>query len=257
MKSLVLGVALLVSTSVMAAPSFAQPFEGPDFEAAVEAYIRANPTVLIDSINGYVEQQKAAEREAEDQRFLSMAADFAQIDGLPVLGNPDGSTTMHYVLDAACTYCRQMTPIVSGLLEANPDLKVVQHWVPFLTPASEYAARLSFLVFERFPDRYYEFYSELMKQTGQLTAEVVDGVLAGVVGEEQMAIIRSDATDGSDSMRVGSLVQRNLDVVTAAGVNGTPFFYVEQAGPSGILRGASPVQALQSALDRAAAEPAE
>lgn len=257
MKSLVLGFAMLLSTSAVVAPVLAQPFEGPEFEAAVEAYIRANPTVLIDSINDYVEQQKAAEREAEDQRFLSMAADFGQVDGLPVLGNPEGSITMHYVLDAACTYCRQMTPIVAGLVEDNPDLRIVQHWVPFLTPASEYAARLSFLVFERFPDSYYQFYSDLMKQTGQLTAEVVDGVLAGVVGDEQMAIIRADATDGSDSMRVGSMVQRNLDLVTAAGVNGTPFFYVEQAGPGGILRGASPVQALQSALDRAAAAPSE
>jgi len=246
--------AAILAGMIMFAPSAqAQTFEGSEFEAAVETYIRNHPEVIIDSINTYVEQQKAAERDAEDQRFLANAPEFTQDSGLPVIGNPEGAVTMYYVLDAACTYCRQMTPIIEQLIEANPDLRIVQRWVPFLTPTSEYTARLAFLVSERFPDKYPEFYSSVMKQTGQLTADVVDNVLAGVVGDEQMVIIRSDATDGADAMRVGSLVQRNLDAASHSGINGTPFFYVEKADTAGIMRGASPIQIIQGAIDRARA----
>lgn len=253
MKSFLRGAVVAIASTLLISGAVAQQFQGPEFEAAVEAYIKANPKVVIDAVNGYVEDQRLAERQKQDQQFLGAADAFMDETGLPVLGNRDGSVTMVYVIDAACGYCRQMTPIVEKLMEDNPDLKIVQRWVPFLTPASEYAARLAFLINERFPDKYSAFYTTMMSRTGQLDNQVVDAVVAEVLGDEQMQVLRTDATDGTTSLGLASRVQQNLDLASAAGVNGTPFYYVEDSGADGIIRGSSPIQVVQAAIDRAKA----
>ena len=250
LRRTVLAAAALLSC--LAAPAYAQTAGTPEFDAAVESYIRAHPEVLLETINRYAAEQEARKAEAEDNAFLQMSGEFFAGD-LPILGDPNGAVTMVYVLDAACTYCRRMTPVVAEILEKNPDVKIVQHWVPFLTPASEYAGRVASLISERFPDKYAEYYHDLMLKTAGLTNDIVDSVVAQVLGADAAGVIRSDVMAGADSIRLAGIVQRNLDLASRGKVAGTPFFYIDGLGREGIYRGAVPANILQEGIDKARA----
>jgi len=245
-------LAALALAGALAGTSVAQDFSGPEFDAAVRSYIERNPQVLLDSINAHVAAQQQAERDAQDAAFLTMADEFLQGENLPVAGNPDGSVTMVYVLDAACTYCRRMTPVIAELIADNPELRIVQHWASFLTPASEYSARVVEIVRERYPDSYADFYHTLMMQTAALDIATVDRVIAQVIGEDALASIRLDNT-GAEGARIAAAVAANVERLHRARIDGTPFFYVDGVGAEGIFRGAVPSNLIQAALDKAGA----
>lgn len=254
MKSLIRRASLAaLAVALAVAPALGQSFDSPEFDAAVRRFIEANPQVVLDSVNAYVEKQRLEKEAADADAFLSMADEFTGVEGLPVVGNPDGAITMVYVLDAACTYCRRMTPVVSSLLEKNPDLRIVQFWVPFLTPASEYAGRVAGLVAERYPGKYGEFYHQLMLKTAGLTNEIVDDVIAQTIGADAVDIIRADVTTGSMSTTYADKVQANLSLSQRALISGTPFMWVEGTGRDGLFRGAAPEARIQAAIEKARA----
>lgn len=60
-----------------------------------------------------------------------------------VLGNPNGTVTLVEFSDYACGFCRQSVPDVAALVAAHPDLRVVVHEYPILTPESADAARMA------------------------------------------------------------------------------------------------------------------
>lgn len=60
-----------------------------------------------------------------------------------VLGNPNGTVTLVEFSDYACGFCRQSVSDVAALVAAHPDLRVVVHEYPILTPESADAARMA------------------------------------------------------------------------------------------------------------------
>lgn len=246
-------LAVATALAILASPAAAGPLDGPDFDAAVQRYIEAHPEVILNAINGYVAKQQASKDEALDNAFLSMTDAFLNSGNKTIIGNPSGKVEMVYVLDGACTYCRRMTPIIADLVAKNPDLKIVQYWVPFLTPASEYAGRVAALIAERYPDKYPEFYHQLMLKTAGLTNDVVDDAIVAALGRDVLDIVHHDVTTGSTSEEYQASVQTNLSLAQRASIDGTPFMWIAGTGREGLFRGAVPETNLQQAIEKARA----
>lgn len=233
-----------------AAPADAQ------IEAVVRRWIEAHPEVILESVNRFVLKEKEKEAQAKNERTAQFVSEMSDARNQPFVGNPEGKTTLVYVLDGACGYCKLMTKTLDDLVSRNPDLKVVHRWVAFLGPSSEYAMRVAYLVGKRHPAQYQEFYHELMGQKGQLSNDVVDKVLAGAVGEGPALQLRSEVSTGASRGEVDDYVKANNELAHRSGIEGTPTYMAAGLGPDGVLRGAQQPDAMARLLDKARASAA-
>lgn len=243
---------LMLAAMTFSLPVVAQDIGSPEFDAAVQRFIENNPQVVLNSVNGYVARQQAAQAAEADALYLSHADQFFAGE-FPTIGNPNGTITLAYVLDAACAYCRRMTPVLAEIIQDNPDVRIIQRWVPFLGPASQYGARVATLVWQRYPDRFTDFYHEMMTKAVPLTNDVVNSVVEDVLGADVAAILISDVAGEVDGPSLAKTVDGNLELATSADIRGTPFIHIEGTKSEGMFRGAVTSEVLQAAIDAARA----
>ncbi len=217
--------------------------------ALVKAYIEQHPDVVFNAVNAYVADQHTRQQRERDAQAMSGASDLLSSEGMPVLGRPDAKVTMVYVLDVACGFCRKSTPTLAALLARNPDLRIVQRYVSFLTKDSDYGGRVAMIVARRYPDRYPEFYTRMMTQTGRLDADLIDHVVAEALGDDALPLVKADATAPDNAY--GKLVALDNQVTKRLGIEGTPFMMIQGAGGIGIFRGEDTGEHLQAAIDTA------
>ena len=217
----------------------------------VKAYIEAHPDVVFNAVNKYVADIRANHEREKAKPVIASGAELVQSEGLPVLGNPDGKVKVAYFLDAACGYCRRSVSVIDDVLRKNPDVMIVQRWVPFLTPASAYAARVATVVSHRYTKSYPAFYAALMTQKGQLTADMVDKVVGDVLGDDARGPVKQEASDPSEDNPVARVVTANNALARRLLIDGTPYVYVDGAGFDGIVPGASEYSRYEAAIAKA------
>lgn len=103
---------------------------------ATRAWLVENPEVLRDMAS-------ALETKETEARIGPLRGRLEAAYPGAVLGNPNGKVTLVEFSDYACGFCRQSVPDVAALVAANPDLRVVVHELPILTPESADAARMA------------------------------------------------------------------------------------------------------------------
>ena len=252
LRTVAAGAALVVSSlAVLAAPEPRGGLTEAQVEALLKKWVEEHPDLIVESINKYVVREKQREIQGKNEQTVGVMNELVEQKGMPVLGNKDGKVTLVYVLDGACGYCKTMTPVIEEIVSKNPDVKVVHRWVSFLSPASEYAARAAFVLWKRQPNRYRDFYVDLMGHRGQLTNDVVDKTLAKVVGDAAALQLRAEIASGSSREEMNILVSDNLDIAHRAGIDGTPTVVVAGIGTDGILRGAQQASAVTKAIEQA------
>ena len=251
--TLALGLAAaLAAFSPSAAPAEGtQAAEQERLDAMIKRYIEAHPDVVFNAVNAYVADQHAAKRREADAKVLGAAQELTGGTGTVTLGKADAPLSVAYVLDVACAYCRRTTPVLDGVLARNPDLKIVQRFVPFLSRDSDYGGRVAMIVASRYPGRYPAFYDTLMGQSGKADAAMVDRVLAETVGEDAAPLVRSDAVAPDNAW--GRDMAANDRMARRLGIEGTPFVMVVGAGEAGVFRGAETAERIQAAVDAARA----
>ena len=134
-----------------------------------------------------------------------------------VLGNPSGHRVLVEFLDFACGYCRRSVADIAQLTAANPNLRVVVHDLPILTPESRDAAKMALAAARQ--GRYAAFYAAMFgigrPDAGSIAAA------AGTAGLD-MARARADLADP----RLDAAIDGNLALAQRLGVNGTPSWII-------------------------------
>lgn len=256
LKSLALAGCLALSAPLGA--SAAGPFEGPEFEQALRKWIEANPDVVLRSINAYVAKEKEREAQVADDIVLKLESELADPGKwTPVLGSLSGSVVLVEVIDANCVFCRRMEDDIARLIAKNPDLKVVRRYVPFLSPSSDYAARMATMVWKRHQGRYGEFDRLLMGQKQSLTTESIDRIATTVIGHDAMLALKSEISSGTTRAELDGVIASGLELTHRGKINGTPFVMVVGAGREGLFRGAVSADRIQIAIDKARGTPAK
>ena len=132
-------------------------------EQVVHDYILKNPDVVIQSLQGYQQKQMDQARKTMEktQTNAPKYADplFHQsID--PMTGNPTGKVTVVEFFDYQCPHCIDMTPVMTAIVKANPEVRVVYKEFPIRGPASETAAKAALAA--QMQGKYIEFQHALM-----------------------------------------------------------------------------------------------
>lgn len=221
------GAALAIS--VVALGLVATPMlTGGDFGGRVRAYLLANPQVLDEVI-------QARDANANTDRIANLnAAVAANPSALaagpmePAFGPADAGVTVVEFFDYQCPYCKQATPDLLRLVEANPDVRFVFKEWPILDRGddvtSQYAARAAIAAHAQ--GKYLAVHEALMAEPA-LDVAAIDRILTanGVTAPADVTGLASN-----------EITRVLADVHTGAasiGLQGTPTFFINgQASPS-------------------------
>ncbi len=185
-----------------------------DLDAAMRAYLLANPDVLREALDP---RRQLASRVSEHRDELLGAP------GVPALGDPSGAVTVVEFFDYRCGYCKRSLDAVRGVLEmAGVRLEMREY--PTLGEESEAAARAALAAARQ--GAYEAAHFALMAHEGGFDAEAVAGLMRalGLDMERLAADMASEA--------VGALIDANRELAARLGVTGTPAFLV--VGPGGV-----------------------
>lgn len=212
-------------------------------EELVRAYLLDHPEVLVEA------RRVLQERQAEEAAAQFTAALEETREGLlhdpvtPVGGNPDGAVSVVEFFDYNCPHCRRASPIVAEMLKANPDVRLVYKEWPILGEPSEFAARAALAAHRQSPELYESFHAALMVHKDKLTEDAVIEIARDVgIDLDRM---RSDMDDPA----IAAHIARNVELIRALGIQGTPAFVIGNE----LLPGFKPLAALESAIEKARA----
>lgn len=226
------GAALLIATGVIGGSAG----RSGDFAAQADAFIRANPEVLIESVQQLEERRQAAATDELKTLIVQRREEIFNDPASPVLGNEDGDVTLVEFFDYNCPYCRKTAPLMTELQTADAELRLVYKEFPILGPGSAFAARAA-LASQR-QGKYAAFHEALMAHAGAIDESATLDVAREIgLDVEQL---QSDMQDPG----IEEAIQRNLALAGDLRINGTPSFVIGEE----IVRGLTDLTTLQGLI---------
>jgi len=204
----------------------------------LRTYLLKHPEIIDEAMQALRERQ-AAEATAKTAQALKEHRDELLADPMsPVVGDPNGKVTVVEFFDYNCTYCRAAGPMVTELLQGNPDVRFVYKEFPTLAASSRFAAQAALAARRQSPELYTAFHDRLMKAKGPLD----EGAAVQIAREAGVDVdrMRADMEDPA----INKSIDGNIELARAIGVTGTPTFIVGDA----MLVGAKPLQQMESAI---------
>ena len=182
-----------------------------DMDGQIEAYIRANPGLIIEILTAHNVERANQER--------LQAVNLVKLDdGKTILGNPDGDITIYEFSDYNCGYCKRAFNDVQTLIASDDNIRVVIKEFPILSESSKTAAELSMAAAEL--GKYEEIHSALMAWQGRLDDAVLDQVIKdiGLDRAELDAIIAKG--------EIAEQIAATRQAAQAIQISGTPGFVI-------------------------------
>lgn len=196
-------------------------------EMVVHNYLVKNPEVLVEALQTLQQKQMDQQRKTMMQT-QDNAPKF--VDGLfhasadPVAGNSNGKITVVDFFDYQCPHCVKMTPVLEGIIKANPNVRVVFKEFPIRGPISEFASRVALAAKNQ--GKYFEFHKALMKLSSTTPTLTEDSVLqvaksVGLNMDQLKADMKADA--------VNQQIKDNYKLAQGLQLIGTPAFFIAKS----------------------------
>jgi protein-disulfide isomerase len=212
--------ALAIAPGLGGSPARAQAPAVPReaIEQVIRDYLLNHPEVIVESLRRAEQRQREAARAQARAAVQAHRRQLLEDPGSPVGGNPAGDVTVVEFFDYRCPHCRRMLPVVKALLAEDRGVRLVYKEFPILGEESVIAARAALAA--RGQGRYGEAHDRLMVEAGPLTRAAVLATLASIGLDAER--LRADM----DTPEVVALIQRELALAQALGIDGTPAFVV-------------------------------
>ena len=183
--------------------------------------IRATPQIVMEAVAILEQQQAGAQASAQAEVLINQRNLLEQDPNAPVLGNPDGDVTVVEFFDYNCPYCRRAMPQVQGLLDGDPNVRLVYREWPILGDGSVFAAKAALAA--RNQGKYEEFHWAMMGMSGRAEEASVLRI-AKEVGLD-IGQLRRDM----EAPEVQEHIASSMRLTQALGFNGTPSFVIGDA----------------------------
>lgn len=203
------------------ATPFASWADGLDEDRVKELVLETileNPGIVMEAV-AILEQQQVAAADVARVDVLTNQRNLLELDpNAPVLGNLDGDVTVVEFFDYNCPYCRRAMDEVKGLLEDDPNVRLVYREWPILGEGSVFAAKAALAAREQ--GKYEAFHWALMGMNGRAEEASVMRVAAEVgLDVEQL---RQDM----QAPEIDEHLSTSMDLAQSLGFNGTPSFVI-------------------------------
>lgn len=210
--------ALMFGILLAPLPAIAQELSEERIKQLALEAIRENPGIIMEAVQILKQEQAAIQAEAQADVLGKQRQLLEQDPNAPVLGNPDGDVTVVEFFDYNCPYCRRAMSEVQGLLNADPDVRLVYREWPILNEGSVFAARAALAAREQ--GKYEDFHWALMG----LEEPAIEASVLRVAKEIGLDLDKLRADMNAPD------VQQHIDdskrLTRALGFNGTPSFVI-------------------------------
>jgi protein-disulfide isomerase len=218
MRMLILCLCFVIATVATARAEPLTPEQTKAVERIVHDYLVAHPEVLMEAVQAAEEKDKAKKVADTEQSIRAHHGDLYNDPDSQIGGNPKGDVTIVEFFDYRCPYCKQVQPMIEGLLGDDPKLRIVYKEFPILGPASVYASKMALA--SRAQGKYDAFHRAMMNAKGNIDDKAVDKVAASV------GIDVAKAKAGLEAPAIQAVIKKDLDLSDALGINGTPSFII-------------------------------
>lgn len=156
----------------------------------------------------------------------------------PVLGNPDGDVTIVEFFDYQCPYCKKVHPVLTKVVAADGNVRLVMKDWAIFGDVSVYASRLALAA--QFQAKYPQAVAALMEVEGRLSEDLVKSTLA----KAGVDVAKAESDLRARSGEIDALMARNSGQAEAFGFNGTPGFVIGRFTFPGVMDEAGLKQAI-------------
>jgi protein-disulfide isomerase len=197
------------------------PEERAKIEAVVNQYLLSKPEVVVEALQIF-QQQQYTQTQQIFKKTQQDASQFANAlfhtAGDPIAGNPNGTLTIVEFFDYQCQHCVQMAPVLSDLIKANGNVRIVYKELPLRSPMSELAARAALAANKQ--NKYLAFQHALFASSKPISEEVILQVAgaAGLNVEQLKTDMKSESIDKQ--------IKATKELAQQLKLLGTPAFFI-------------------------------
>ena len=174
-------------------------------------------------------KQRPPSAQSEESRITKLPGQVEVFSGDPTLGGSGASITIIEFSDFECPYCAQSSPVVKQAVEQSAG-KVRLVWKDYPGPGHEHA--LSAAVAAQCAHqqgKFWQYHDALFREQSRLSQDMYLQ-LAGEVG---LRLEQFSSCLGRNETQ--PIVERNLREGDAIGLDGTPYFIINNQVWSGLL----------------------
>ncbi|WP_232774994.1 MULTISPECIES: thioredoxin domain-containing protein [unclassified Shewanella] len=190
----------------------------------VSDYLVQHPEFLIKASEKLNQQKKAEMAQKAVEVAVSMAKQLTQDKKTPFIGPQDSKVSVIEFFDYQCVYCSKISPIITQLIQDNPDVKFIfketpifaQRWKP-----SMYAAKVGQWIFKQKGSKAYMTYHDSIFATGKNEGKLTK---ADINQQAQLAGIQIADFEAAEHKTDG--IDDNYQLFSQLGFQGTPALIV-------------------------------
>ena len=213
--------ALALVAVAFASPVSAQeitPVQRSQIETIIRNYLVEHPEVLIEAMRVLEMRQQAAEDANAKKAVATLTRELFDDPGSPVAGNPKGDLTIVEFFDFRCPVCKKVHPVLSDVVKADGNIRVVYKQWPILGPESEYAARIALAA--RYQGKYLALHEALIGAEAKLTIDEVMRI-AAKVGLDRQRLLKD-----IDRPEIQQDLMKSFALAEELKINGTPSYII-------------------------------
>lgn len=217
MKKTIALIALILSCSSQAATLDEQ--QQQQVKQLVRETLLEQPEIFIDVINELRKREEIAKTQALNSILTSSNAELFHNPSDPYAGASKPELSIAYFGDVNCGYCKRQSPVLSSLVEAYPNLRVIYKDLPILGPSSREAAALSLAARALAGggnDAYLALHNQFITHSGRRHD---DNSIASSV---KKAGLNLQALQKAVDTSIDQQLDNNIKLAQRLGINGTP-----------------------------------
>lgn len=239
------------TTKVAANKVTVSPEEKAKIEQVIQEYLKAKPEVIVEAIQVLQRKQyEDAEKTIKNtQKNVSKyVKNLFHAKGDPVGGNPKGAVTVVEFFDYQCPHCVDMGPVISKIIKANPNVRVIFKEFPIRGEMSDFAARAALAA--NLQGKYYELHDAILQIKPPITKDAIYN------RAKDLGLNVDKLKKDMDSDKIKDQIKANVNLAQELKLFGTPAFFIgsTDAANSGDVKyvpGAMSQPQMQEAIKKA------
>ncbi|AGF74487.1 outer membrane protein [Bartonella australis AUST/NH1] len=185
----------------------------------VKNYLLDNPEIILEM---QLALQENLEKEIQKQALVikSLEEEIFKSSNDAIFGNPDGEIELVEFFDYNCRHCKRFYLHMEALIKEYSNLRVIIKDFPILGADSTAAHTVSYVFRKQFPQKYPQFYKELLTSKSRATeANAIKIAVALGANETELRNAISDP-------EVLESFRKNIRIASALNITGAPSYII-------------------------------
>lgn len=215
-----------------------------DIKKIMTEYISQNPDIVMTAFQAGMENKQKAELAKVEQAVIANKDKIFKDTTTPVAGNPQGTESLVVFMDPYCGYCKKFHGEIDTILNTNKDVKITFIDIPIMGPGSILAVKA--MLAAKAQGKYDQLQKAIFSADKHLSKKQILKIA------NSLGIDTKQLETDMKSKAIQAQIDRNSELATALGINGTPTLII---GESKVVPGFVGAEEVNKLLKEAATAP--